>query len=154
MSNRTRKIKREQTDLEVLYNSILNTAYGSFIQSVGILHPEYAMDKFAFVRKFKKARLPYLNDPDFFVKLCDAFNFDYENVVKTLPIAFVSNEHNSLYMPYLIEDNGEMFVLPIRKDGTYPNTYYNADVITPVIWDTNLIEDDDKERKELEQEMR
>lgn len=153
MSNRTRKIKREQIDLEILYNSILSTPYGSFVQTVCILHPEYAMDKFAFVRKFRKVRLPYLNDPDFFVKLCDCFNFDYENVVKKLPIAFVSNEHNSLYMPYLIEENGEMFVLPIRKDGTYPNTYYNADVITPVIWDTNIIEDD-KDRKEMEQEMR
>ena len=153
MSNITKKIRKEMNEFEWTYNSILNTAYGSFVQSVCILHPEYAMDKFAFVRRFKKARLPYLNDPDFFVKLCDAFNFDYENVVKKLPIAFVSNEHNSLYMPYLIEDNGDMFVLPIRKDGTYPNTYYNADVITPVIWDCNIVEDD-LDRKEMEQEMR
>lgn len=141
-----KKIKKEIENFDIVYNNILNTAYGSFVQSVCILHPEYAMDKFAFVRKFKKVRLPYLNDPEFFIKLCNAFDFDYENVVKKLPIAFVSNEHNSLYMPYLIEDNGEMFILPIRKDGSYPNTYYNADVITPIIWDTNIIQDNSEEK--------
>lgn len=134
-----KKIKKEIEEFDIIYNGILNTAYGSFIQSVCILHPEYAMDKFAFVRKFRKVRLPYLNDPEFFVKLCDAFNFDYENVVKKLPIAFVSNEKNSLYLPYIINEDGNMIVLPLRKDGQYPNTYFHADIITPIIWDINII---------------
>ena len=55
MSNITKKIRKEMDDFEWTYNGILNTAYGSFVQSVCILHPEYAMDKFAFVRRFKKA---------------------------------------------------------------------------------------------------
>lgn len=140
-----KKIKKEIEEFDIIYNGILNTAYGSFVQSVCILHPEYAMDKFAFVRKFRKVRLPYLNDPNFFVKLCDAFNFDYENVVKKLPIAFVSNEHNSLYMPYIIKEDGDMMILPLRRDGSYPSTFYHADVVTPVIWDTNILQENNED---------
>lgn len=133
MSNKVSKIAKEMKETEILRQNITNTVYGSLVQSVLILREIDWTDE-EFVKRFKKAQLPFIEDEDFIKKTVEAVGLKYEDV-EGLPLVFVESEKNTLFMPYYYNDDNELVVLPLNKEGVYPNTYYNAIDIHAIDWD-------------------
>lgn len=135
MSNKASKIKKEQKEFDNVYKGILNTIYGSFAKSVGICIPKYRKDKFAFVRMFEKASLPFIDDEKFIEKCCDAFGYDLEDI-KKLPLCVVESDFNTLIMPYMVCEDGQILPLPLNQEGVYPNTYWHSKTIKVLDFDS------------------
>ena len=135
-----KQIKKEQARFNVTYNTILDTPYGSLLQSIGILNPEFRRDKYAFVRRFEKTRLPYMDDPKFVKGVLDAFNITYEDV-KDLPIVRVDSKYNFLYFPFIEGSDGDPIVLPLLKDGLYQSTVHNRESLKVVNWEEEFADD-------------
>lgn len=127
-------IKKEQARFDRVYMDIMNTPYGSLLQSIGILLPKYRKDKYAFVRAFEKVHLPYMDDEMFVKRTLDAFGITYD-VVKDLPIIKIESKYNFLYYPYLEGEDGNPIVLPLFPNGLYQSTVYHIEKMTPVDWD-------------------
>jgi hypothetical protein len=125
MSSKATKFKKNQKELDNFYQGIINTVYGSFAKSVGICIPKYRKDKFAFIRMFEKASLPFINDEKFIEKCCDAFGYNYEEI-KNLPLCVIESDFNTLIMPYMTCEDGQILPLPLNQEGVYPNSYWNA----------------------------
>lgn len=128
MSSKATKFKKNQKEIEKIYQGILNTIYGSFAKSVSICIPKYRKDKFAFIRMFEKASLPYIDDEKFIEKCCDAFSFNIEEV-KKIPLCVVESDFNTLIMPYTECEDGTILPLPLNQEGVYPNSYWHANKI-------------------------
>lgn len=133
MSNKVSKIAKEMKETEILRQNITNTVYGSLVQSTLILR-EIDWTNEEFVKRFKKAQLPFIEDEDFIKKTVEAVGLKYEDV-EGLPLVFVESEKNTLFMPYYYNDDNELVVLPLNKEGVYPSTYYNAIDIHAIDWD-------------------
>ena len=140
MSSKTKKIKKEQSRFGVTYNTILDTPYGSLLQSIGILNPDFRKDKYAFVRAFEKARLPFMDDPKFVKGVLKAFNITFEDV-KDLPIVRIDSKYNFLYFPFIEGSDGEPIVLPLLKDGLYQSTVHNRESLKVVNWEEEFADD-------------
>lgn len=134
MSKKIKSIKKEQARFDETYKDIMNTPYGSLLQSIGILKPEYRKQKYAFVRAFEKVYLPYMDDEKFVKKTLDAFGISYDDV-KDLPIIKVESKYNFLYYPYLEGKDGNPIVLPLFPNGLYQSTAYHIEKMEPVEWD-------------------
>lgn len=134
MSKKIKSIKKEQARFDETYKDIMNTPYGSLLQSIGILKPEYRKQKYAFVRAFEKVYLPYMDDEKFVKKTLDAFGISYDDV-KDLPIIKVESKYNFLYYPYLEGKDGNPIVLPLFPNGLYQSTVYHIEKMEPVEWD-------------------
>lgn len=140
MSSRIKKTKKEQGRFNVTYNTILDTPYGSLLQSIGILNPEFRRDKYAFVRRFEKVRLPFMDDPKFVKRVLEAFNITYEDV-KDLPIVRVDSKYNFLYFPFIVGSDGDPIVLPLLKDGLYQSTVHHRENLKVVNWEEEFADD-------------
>lgn len=134
MSKTIKSIKKEQARFDRTYKDIMNTPYGSLLQSIGILKPEYRKQKYAFVRAFEKVYLPYMDDEKFVKKTLDAFDITYDDV-KDLPIIKIESKYNFLFYPYLECEDGNPIVLPLFPDGLYQSTAYHIEKMEPVDWD-------------------
>lgn len=125
MSSKATKFKKNQKELDDFYKGIVNTIYGSFAKSVGICIPKYRKDKFAFIRMFEKASLPFIDDENFIEKCCDSFGYNYEEI-KNLPLCVIESDFNTLILPYMTCEDGQILPLPLNQEGIYPNSYWNA----------------------------
>ena len=99
MSNKVSKIAKEMKETEILRQNITNTVYGSLVQSTLILREIEWTDE-EFVKRFKKAELPFIEDEDFIKKTIEAVGLKYEDV-EGLPLVFVESEKNTLFMPII-----------------------------------------------------
>lgn len=143
MSNKTRKIKKEQINTEMFYTNLINTIYGSLIQSCNIAL-NLGWDKYKFINKMTNASFPPVNDEkDFIKKVVEAVGIDFEKV-KQIPLCVLHSKWNTLFAPYIINEDGEKIPVPILPDHSYPASFYHLEKIEFINWD----------REELEQEMR
>ena len=133
MSSKIKKIKKEKARFDRTYQDIMNTPYGSLLQSIGILLPKYRKQKYAFVRSFEKVYLPYMDDEKFVKKTLDAFGITYDTV-KDLPIIKIESKYNFLFYPYLEGEDGNPIVLPLFSNGLYQSTAYHIEKMEPVDW--------------------
>lgn len=140
MSSRIKKINKERERFDVTYINLLSTPYGSLLQSIGILNPKFRKDKYAFVRAFEKARLPFMDDPKFVKGVLKAFNITFEDV-KDLPIVRIDSKYNFLYFPFIEGSDGEPIVLPLLKDGLYQSTVHNRESLKVVNWEEEFADD-------------
>lgn len=140
MSSKLKAIKKEKARFNVTYNTILDTPYGSLLQSIGILNPEFRRDKYAFVRHFEKVRLPFMDDPKFVKGVLKAFNIAYDDV-KDLPIVRVDSKYNFLYFPFIESSDGDLVVLPLLRDGLYQSTVHKRESLKVVNWEEEFADD-------------
>lgn len=131
MSNRVKNIKKNITDNKVLYINLLNTVYGSLVQSVRILN-QMPWSNEEYINRMKKGKFPYIGDKDFIKKTLETVGIDYEDV-KGLPICLVESDFNSLFLPY-IEEDGEKYPMPINEEAILPQTLLKAKSINYDIW--------------------
>lgn len=120
MSNATKKIKKSIKEEEQLFDNISLTVYGSLILSIQACCPDLRTTKQEYIERFKQARLPYMNDPEFIKKTVTAFYNNesiYDEYVVGLPLAVYEGEHNTLISIYL---DGQTY--PYRDDGFMPQT--------------------------------
>lgn len=143
MSKKIKSIKKEQARFDETYNNILNTPYGSLLQSIGILLPEYRKQKYAFVRAFEKAYLPYMDDEKLVKKTLDAFGFSFD-IVKDLPIIKIESKYNFLFYPYLVGEDDNPIILPLLPNGLYQSTAYHIEKMTPVDWELEYSTEENK----------
>lgn len=143
MSKKIKSIKKEQARFNRTYKDIMNTPYGSLLQSIGILKPEYRKQKYAFVRSFEKVYLPYMDDEKFVKKTLDAFGITYDSV-KDLPIIKIESKYNFLFYPYLVGEDGNPIILPLFPDGLYQSTAYHIEKMTPVDWELEYSTEENK----------
>lgn len=156
--SQTKKIKKEINKTKNTYNDLLCTSYGSFYKTVSMFLPKYEKGTFAFIRMFDKATLPYEDDPEYLQKTCKALGIDIKDIIG-LPIAKIQSKWNTLFYPYAMEmkdgkPTDEMVIIPIMENGMLPTTCNKADNIEYIDWKKVCGIVDDKDRKEMEQEMR
>ncbi len=130
-----KKIKKNVTETEILYQNLINTVYGSLILSVLIL-TQKKCSKEVFNARMKKGKFPYMEDKDFIRKTLKAFDesIDYENEVMGLPLCVVESDWNTLILPYIIEDN-QVIPMPINQDGILPQTVLKMKSYHIVDWE-------------------
>lgn len=130
-----KKIKKNVTETEILYQNLINTVYGSLILSVLIL-TQKKCSKEVFNTRMKKGKFPYMEDKDFIRKTLKAFDesIDYENEVMGLPLCVVESDWNTLILPYIIEDN-LVIPMPINRDGILPQTVLKMKSYHVVDWE-------------------
>jgi hypothetical protein len=135
MSNKVSKIKKEAKKLDDFLVRFYATPYGSLLKTC-IISLNLGWDRFKIYNRVKNAVLPFLDDDDFIEKTVKAFGIDFEEV-KKIPMVYVTSDltKNSLFMPFFRDENGEMVVVPLNKDGSYPQTYMHATTITEVTWE-------------------
>lgn len=141
MSNRTKKTKKELNKIHNIYNTLLETPYGSLYASISMFKPEMQKQPFAFVNYFDKLpALPYIDNENFFPIMMDIFGLTYEDV-KDIPIIMIDSPWNRLFFPFVM--NGEeMIILPLRKDGILPSTCDKRKSETIINWKEVLGEKD------------
>ena len=124
MSNRTKKIKDEITEAAIFRKNVDNTVYGSLIDSIQAMVPSLRDGDFAFARKIKTCRFPTIESENFIKDTVVAYwdEDTYEDYVVGLPLAMVETEKNSLFFPYVEDDNGEKTIWPFRNDGHIPRS--------------------------------
>lgn len=138
MSNKTKKIKKEQNKIHNKYYDLLCTSYGSLYRTISLFLPKYEKGIFAFCNMFSKVTLPYEDDPEYLQKTCKALGIDLKDVIG-LPIAKIQSKWNTLYYPYAIEmEDGKptekMMIIPIIESGILPTTCLKADNIEYIDW--------------------
>lgn len=133
------------------YVSLINTIYGSLIKSLDICYNTDRSEA-QFVNDFKHAKLPYLNSDNFIVRVASIFGYP-EWQVKKAPLVAVHSKWNTLFFPYF-EENNELIVVPLNKEGTYPQTYYQAITIEKITWDNKEIREADDKREYTDNEVR
>lgn len=122
MSNKTRTIKKNMKEQEILFDNISLTVYGSLILSIQACCPDLRTTELEYIERFKKASLPFMDDKDFIKKTVTAFYNNesiYDDYVVGLPLCVCEGEKNTLFGIYV---DGR--VLPYRKDGFVPQTLY------------------------------
>ena len=112
----TKKIKKNMNDLEWEARSIVATPYGSLVKTYQILNG-IDMEAGEFIKLFKKAEFPFLEDPDFIKKTLEAVGYEYINIVNK-PVATCENKNNCIFCPFIVGDD-EIVLLPLFKDRSY-----------------------------------
>lgn len=113
---KVKQIKKQASKMGVLRDDIIATPYGSLVQSCLILNA-FRWSDGEFVRRFKQAELPYMDDPDFIEKTLVAVGLEYKDIIGK-PVALVSDEHNSIFCPFVFDtDEDEVILLPLYSDG-------------------------------------
>lgn len=132
--------KRKTEDAHGEFVSLIHTVYGSLVQSHLILNGIRWTEE-ELIAKFKKARLPFVDDPEFIRKTLGAVGLDYEDL-RGKPLAVCENELNTLFCPYLITEEG-FALCPLERNGRLTLTQVRAlsgDSYKIIDWDT--IEED------------
>ena len=113
---KVKQIKKQASKMGVLRDDIITTPYGSLVQTCLILN-SFRWTDGEFVRRFKKAELPYMDDPDFIEKTLSAVGLEYKDIIGK-PVALVENEHNSIFCPFVFNtDENEVILLSLYPDG-------------------------------------
>ena len=134
MSNKTRKIKKEQTNTEMFRRNLINNIYGSLIQSCNIAL-NLGWDKYKFINKMTNASFPPVNDEQHFIKkVVEAVGIDFEKV-KQIPLCVLHSKWNTLFAPYIINEDGEKIPVPILPDHSYPTSFYHLEKIEYINWE-------------------
>jgi len=123
--SKIRQIKKNIREQETLFDNISLTVYGSLILCVQACCPDLRTSEQEYIERFKKASLPYMNDPNFIKKTVTAFYNNesiYDDYVVGLPLCVCEGEKNTLFGIYV---DGR--VLPYRKDGFMPQTLCTAE---------------------------
>lgn len=131
MSNKTRTIKKNMKEQEILFDNISLTVYGSLILAIQACCPDLRTTELEYIERFKKASLPFMDDKDFIKKTVTAFYNNesiYDDYVVGLPLCVCESEKNTLFGIYV---DGR--VLPYRKDGFMPQTLYAEP--KPINWE-------------------
>ena len=141
--SKVKSIKKSIKKDELFQINLINTIYGSLIQSCNIAL-NLGWDKYKFINKMTNASFPPVNDEkDFIKKVVEAVGIDFEKV-KQIPLCVLHSKWNTLFAPYIINEDGEKIPVPILPDHNYPTSFYHLEKIEYINWD----------REELEQEMR
>lgn len=112
----TKGIKKRMSDLEWEARSIVATPYGSLVKTYQILNGIETTPG-EFIKLFKKAQFPFLEDPEFIKKTLEAVGYDYINIVNK-PVATCENENNCIFCPFIVGED-EIVLLPLFKDRSY-----------------------------------
>lgn len=113
---KVKQIKKNANKLKTLREDIIATPYGSLVQTCLILNA-FRWSDGEFVRRFKEAELPYMDDEDFIEKTLVAVGLEYKDIVGK-PVALVSDEYNSIFCPFVFDmDEDEVILMPLFSDG-------------------------------------
>ena len=112
---KVKQIKKSIDKTAQLRDDIIATPYGSLVQSYLILNGIEWTDG-EFVGKFKKAELPFLDDPDFMKKTLEEMDLQYIDIVNK-PLAVCENENNTIFCPFVFDTaENEVVLLPLFKN--------------------------------------
>lgn len=107
------RIEKNVMEMANTRRNIVNTPYGSLVQTFLILNGITWTDG-EFVKKFKKAQLPFLEDEQFMQKTLSAVGLKYEDLVGK-PVLVCESNYNTIFSPFITND-GEIMPLPLFAD--------------------------------------
>lgn len=113
-----------------------NNTVGSFVISSYILGKEKPSLHFLkkqwikYKKMIQRSDLDFIHEKTFVEDVRKFFKLSDEN----LNIAVVTSTWNVLFLPYILDKDGKVLVLPIREDGIYPTTATHADNIQVIDW--------------------
>lgn len=120
--SKTRKIRKEINKTRNIYMVLCDTPYGSLYQSLSMFIPRLRKGTFAFINYLDKLTFPYIDDKKFMSKMLDLFGITKDEV-KDIPLICIKSKFNMLFFPFVTDkDSGEITILPVRPDGTFPST--------------------------------
>jgi hypothetical protein len=112
---KVKQIKKSIDETEQLRNDLIATPYGSLVQSYLILNGIEWTDG-EFVKRFKKAELPFLDDHDFMKKTLEEICLPMHEIIGK-PLAVCENENNTIFCPFVFDTaENEVVLLPLFKD--------------------------------------
>ena len=112
---KVKQIKKSIDKAAQLREDLIATPYGSLVQSYLILNGIEWTDG-EFVKKFKKAKLPFLDDKDFMQKTLDQMDLPVIGIIGK-PIAVCENTNNTIFCPFVFDTaENEVVLLSLFKD--------------------------------------
>lgn len=112
---KVKQIKKSINKAAQLRDDIIATPYGSLVQSYLILNGIEWTDG-EFVKRFKAAELPFLDDTDFISKTLESVGLQYIDIVNK-PLAICENENNTIFCPFVFDTaENEVILLPLFKN--------------------------------------
>lgn len=114
----------------------LDTPYGSLVATLMILHPELVKSNKDFIDSFKGKDFPFIEDPLFLKKTINTyFGADniYDDYAVGEPICMVKTDWNVLFVPYVVDDENNIFPITVRKDGSRPLSL-DKGIISVIDW--------------------
>lgn len=112
---KVKQIKKSINKAAQLRDDIIATPYGSLVQSYLILNGIEWTDG-EFVKRFKAAEFPFLDDSDFISKTLEAVGLQYIDIVNK-PLAVCENANNTIFCPFVFDTTeNEVILLPLFKD--------------------------------------
>ena len=112
---KVKQIKKSIDETAQLRNDLIATPYGSLVQSYLILNGIEWTDG-EFVKKFKKAELPFIDDPDFMKKTLEEMGLPMYQIIGK-PLAVCENANNTIFCPFVFDtDENEVVLLPLFRD--------------------------------------
>lgn len=111
------KIKKAVSEMQLEREQLIATPYGSLVQTYLILNGIEWTDG-EFVKKFKKAKFPFMEDKQFLRKTLEAVGLSYD-LIKNKPVALCENEFNTIFCPFIVgelEYGQEVVLLPLFKN--------------------------------------
>lgn len=112
---KVKQINKSIDEMAQLRDDLIATPYGSLVQSYLILNGIEWTDG-EFVKRFKKAELPFLDDSDFMKKTLEEMGLQHIDIVNK-PLAVCENANNTIFCPFVFDTaENEVVLLPLFKD--------------------------------------
>lgn len=112
---KVKQINKSIDEMAQLRNDLIATPYGSLVQSYLILNGIEWTDG-EFVKRFKKAELPFLGYRDFMKKTLEEIGLPMNGIIGK-PLAVCENANNTIFCPFIFDTaENEVILLPLFKD--------------------------------------